>query len=398
MYRQILVDSIEARYQKIVHRDHPRAVINTYALNTLTYGKACASHLAVRSLYQLAQDESHLHPLAVAVLTRDFHVGDGLTGANTHEEASCLRDQLEELLRKGGFNLRKWASNEPSLIVNCAEHPTSTHMSLDLEASIKTLEILWNAREDTLFYSVNIVEQGSHTKRRILSQIAKLYDPLSLLGPVIVYAKSIIQLCWKSGVTWVESVPQNIHDMWIAYQKQLPLLEKLHFPRCLISPNVVNIQMHGFCDASEKAYGACIYLRTTNCEGIVRITLICSKSRVAPVNTVSLPRLELCAAALLANLYSTVRESLLIPVNEFHLWSDSTITLHWLQTAPHRLKTFVANRVAEVQRKTLCCRWRHLFSQDNPADYISRGQLPREFIQIVLWSQGPSWLPLESSA
>nr|XP_023014014.1 uncharacterized protein LOC111503828 [Leptinotarsa decemlineata] len=88
--------------------------------------------------------------------------------------------------------------------------------------------------------------------------------------------------------------------MWIAYQKQLPLLEKLLFPRCLVSPNVVSIQMHGFCDASEKAYGACIYLRTTNSEGIVRITLVCSKSRVAPVSTVSLPRLELCAAALLA--------------------------------------------------------------------------------------------------
>ncbi|XP_074028336.1 uncharacterized protein [Leptinotarsa decemlineata] len=157
MYRQILVDPIDARYQKIVHRDHPRAVINTYVLNTLTYGTACASHLAVRSLYQLAHDEGHLYPLAAVVLTRDFYVDDVLTGANTHEEASCLRDQLVELLGKGGFNLRKWASNEPSLIVNGAEHPTSTHMSLDLEASIKTLGIRWNARKDTLFYSVNIV-------------------------------------------------------------------------------------------------------------------------------------------------------------------------------------------------------------------------------------------------
>ncbi|XP_053597480.1 uncharacterized protein LOC128668441 [Microplitis demolitor] len=396
MYRQIRVHPVDTKYQKIIYRNGPQASINTYTLDTVTYGTASASHLAVRSLHQLAKDEGHLYPLAATVLMRDFYVDDVLTGANSLTEAALLRDQLNELLKKGGFNLRKWASSSPALISNYPEHPTSTHMSLNLEATVKTLGIHWNSREDTLFYSVNLSKFKSFTKRTILSQIAKLFDPLGFLGPVIVYAKIIIQLCWKSGVSWDESIPQNIHEMWVAYQEQLSLLEKLRFPRCLICPGVLNIQIHGFCDASEKAYGACLYLRSTTCEGAVQVQLICSKSRVAPASTVSLPRLELCGAVLLANLYTTVRESLLLAIDDVYLWSDSTIALHWLKTPPHRLKTFVANRVVEVQRMTPHCHWRHLSSQDNPADFISQGQLPSEFIKNTLWPRGPAWLTFNS--
>ncbi|XP_008548603.3 uncharacterized protein LOC103572001 [Microplitis demolitor] len=125
--------------------------------------------------------------------------------------------------------------------------------------------------------------------------------------------------------------------------------------------------------------------------------LICSKSRVAPVKLLTLPRLELCASLLLARLYRTVKPAILKEINESYLWSDSTIVLHWINTPAYRLKTFVSNRVAEIQEVAASCYWRHVSSQDNPADLISRGLLPSEFMASSIWFEGPSWLLQKSS-
>jgi len=106
--------------------------------------------------------------------------------------------------------------------------------------------------------------------------------------------------------------------------------------------------------------------------------LVCSKSRVAPLKRLSLPKLELCAALLLSQLCQAVLKALNKTFGRIILWSDSTITLHWIRTHPYRLKTFVANRVASIQELTSAFEWRHVPSQDNPADLISRGILPAE--------------------
>ena len=100
---------------------------------------------------------------------------------------------------------------------------------------------------------------------------------MGLLGPVIVGAKILIQRLWKAGISWDESVPLDIHTQWIEYKLQLPLLSELHFDRCVVGLNSVDIQLHGFCDASEKAYGACIYVRSTNSMGKHNVSLVCSK-------------------------------------------------------------------------------------------------------------------------
>lgn len=212
-----------------------------------------------------------MYPLASVVVKRDFYVDDLLTGANNLAEAEILRDQLIGLLGRGGFNLRKWTSNHMSLVDDRAMNPETTHRLLDREHTLKTLGSYWNSRDDNLFYSENLTLSKSFSKRSILSQISKLFDPLGLLGPVIVYAKIIIQLCWKSGVTWDESVPQDIYDMWFSYQSQLHLLRRFRISRCLLCPEASTLELHEFCDASVKAYGACLYLRSRSSSGVVHV-------------------------------------------------------------------------------------------------------------------------------
>ncbi|CAK9833170.1 hypothetical protein ANTRET_LOCUS9893 [Anthophora retusa] len=195
MYRQIRVHPNDSLYQRILFRKHPDEKINEFCLDTVTYG------IRIRTLGQLADDEGNQHPAAAAVLKRDFYVDDLLTGANTRQEVAFLRDDLIALLQKGGFLIRKWASN-PSLIPEKSGNPASMHMSLDPTSAVKTLGIYWNSREDVIFYKVNSPESSKPvTKRSILPHIAKLFDPLGLLGPIIVKAKITIQLLWKAEIS-----------------------------------------------------------------------------------------------------------------------------------------------------------------------------------------------------
>lgn len=157
------------------------------------------------------------------------------------------------------------------------------------------------------------------------------------------------------------------------------------------------MQLHGFSDASEKAYGACVYLRTTDTQDKHHCVLICSKSRVALIKNQTLPRLELCAAILLAQLLKATTQSLRLSFSKTVLWSDSTIVLNWINSPPHILPTFVANRVAEIQRITDSSAWQHVRTHDNPADFVSRGQSPQEFLNNQLWMQGPEWLQKDES-
>ena len=398
MYRQVLVHPADANFQRILFRSNPQDSVKTYKLNTVTYGTTCAPFLAIRTLHQLADDEAELQPVAAALVKRDFYVDDLLTGADTQQEACFIRDELVQLLKKGGFILRKWASNDPTLVSDNLGNFTSTHMSLDPDSTVKTLGLQWNCREDCFSYSVDACSPlKKPTKRLILSRISKLFDPLGLLGPVILKAKLMIQILWKAGVSWDESVPFEVNTMWNEYQKQLSTLRNISFDRYVLMSDAHEVQIHGFCDASEQAYGACIYFRSKNSCGKTRVSLVCSKSRVAPLKLLTLPRLELCAALLLSRLIVSVKQALQINFSKVVLWSDSTIALNWIAAEPYKLKTFVSNRITEIQELTANCQWRHVPSLQNPADLVSRGQLPQEFINCMLWKKGPEWLSLEDS-
>ena len=166
----------------------------------------------------------------------------------------------------------------------------------------------------------------------------------------------------------------DIFKSWHQIRSQLKVLNTLEIPRSLISESTdLQIQIHGFCDASEKAYGACVYLRRKDIQNNINVTLICSKSRVAPLKSLSLPRLELCGATLLMNLMNRVLTSLNVKVQKKYFWTDSKIVLAWINSPAHKWQVFVANRVSEIQNSSLPSEWQHVGSKDNPADLISRG-------------------------
>lgn len=179
---------------------------------------------------------------------------------------------------------------------------------------------------------------------------------------------------------------------WQLFFAALADIQTTQVPRWVQYTPQDAIQIHGFCDASEKAYAVALHLRVQHSSGSWSSHLLCAKSKVAPVKQVALPRLELCGAVLLSKLAKNVLPHLSIPDCELVLWTDSSIVLAWLDKHPYTWKTFIGNRVSKIQNNLPRSKWLHIRSADNPADLATRGVSPKNLQTSSLWWNGPQWL------
>ncbi|XP_024874739.1 uncharacterized protein LOC112456441 [Temnothorax curvispinosus] len=397
MYRQILVHPSDVEYQRILWRPTPTSPLIAYLLLTVTYGNANAPNAALRVVDQVAKDEGAECPLAVPVLQLHTYVDDCVFGADDIPLALQTRNQLISLLKKAGFHLRKWASNQPVLLegIDPQDHGLASAKTLEADERLKVLGLKWDPNQDVFRFNVTLVDSVPATKRSILSTIARIFDPLGWMAPVVITAKILMQQLWLLRCEWDNVIPEDLLRKWRDFYFQLPLLKQISIPRWTgYGSDTLSAEVHGFADASASAYGAVIYLRVTHIDGTVEITMLMSKSKVAPLKPMSIPRLELCAAVLLARTIDAIRSALTIAIKFYHCWTDSKVTEAWLSQPPSRWPTFVANRVHEVQTLLPTVEWHHVPSQQNPADLVSRGVPPKDLIKQSLWWTGPDWLKL----
>ena len=146
------------------------------------------------------------------------------------------------------------------------------------------------------------------TKRAILSNITRLFDHLGWLTPVTLEAKKLMQDLWIQKCGWDDPLTHNIHGRWHAYCMPLEALPLVSINRWLGTATGTTSQVYGFADASSRAYAATVYIRMIDNNGNVRISLLITRSMVAPVKTKSIPNLELCGAALLTKLIQHVKK------------------------------------------------------------------------------------------
>jgi len=404
MYRQVWIKKEDRSLQRILWQNCPEDKLRIYELKTITYGTASAPYLATKCLQMLSVHGTSTHPEASRVLANEFYMDDLLTGVETQTEGEELCHQLTDLLSSAGFTLRKWASNSSQILqsIPVDQRDTSGLCSLDINSSIKTLGLKWIPATDELGFCVPIwTEDEQITKRIALSDASRLYDPLGLIGPTIMIAKCFMQNLWAQQKAWDEPLEKELHKQWNQFRQQLSIVKDMRIPRRVVG-STHRIEIHGFSDASMKAYGACLYMKSVSEDGKVSVNLLCSKSRVAPLanskrqKNVTLPRLELSAALLLCHLWQKVKDSLKHEYSCFY-WVDSTIVLHWINSSPSRWKPFVANRVSEIQHLTEPRHWNHVPGDQNPADIISRGMMPSQLQESCLWWHGPEWLSQPSN-
>ena len=224
--------------------------------------------------------------------------------------------------------------------------------------------------------------------------VSGVYDPLGLASPFVMRARLLLQELSRLKIDWDSDIPcafQKASKIWIC---ELEKLTKFHVPRCFkITDENSVLELHYFADASEKGYGVAVYVRQVSKNGDVMFcSLLMSKSHVAPLKSINIPRLELCAAALAVKTNFTLERALSIPITNVYFWTDSTTVLKYIRNETARFQVFVANRLAVIHDGSSVQQWKYVPSAQNPADAITRGQKGEIFLENEPWRHGPCFL------
>jgi len=319
---------------------------------------------------------------------------DICVGAESLEAAKTLQSNLINTLARSGLELKKWASNTPELLEHLRPEDCSGNpLAFEQNEATHVLGMRWNHDQDYFSFSLNNFKMIP-TKRGVLSMIARIVDPLGLLAPAIFYAKLIMQRVWVAQIGWDDQLPSDISEDWCDFYQSLGWLVGIKILRYIGCSAGCIYDLCGFSDASTKGYAAVAYLRVTTNLGSVGVYLLGSKTKLAPMKTSPIPRLELSGAVLLALWLGRIKRSLepQIDISNVFTWSDSTIVFSWLSNIHTSFKTFVSNRIFQIQTTIPVCQWLHARSEFHPADCASRGLRPSKLKEAALYWKGPTFL------
>lgn len=374
---------------------------SAYRMTAHLFGGTWSPSACMYALRRTAREYgAPFHPETVKTLERNFYVDDCLRSVPTIDEGRRLAQQLPRLLEKGGFKLTKWTSNAPAALTPVEKEnlaPASAHPMPGAPADGTALGVYWDTDIDAFCFHAQIPAHNL-TRRGLLSALSSIYDPLGLLGPFMIEARSIVQDLCRLKLRWDEPIPRDAAERWEGWTSLLEEVPKLRFPRCLI-PELMSAPpiLHHFSDASETAYGVTSYLRYLDHQARARVTLVMAKSRLAPMKNHTIPRLELCAATLATRQDEMLRRELDLPLGRSVFWVDSTTVLQYIFNEDRRFLTFVANRVGEIRRRTDVKDWRYVPTEENPADDTTRPARP-EILGETRWQHGPDFLRRQPEA
>ncbi|XP_061913471.1 uncharacterized protein LOC133656402 [Entelurus aequoreus] len=333
-----------------------------YEWQVLPFGTTCSPCCATYALQRHVKDNKTGYEDLVHTVGTAFYVDNCLTCITTADQAKILVDRLCMLLATGGFDIKQWASNDPTVIAHLPAEAKAKSTELWLsqpkqDPEEPALGLRWNCLTDRLEYRHQPVVYSKPTLRNVYKVMATQYDPLGYLIPFSTRAKILIQDLWNVGVGWDEQIqPKTLLEIWTQWESELVYLPQLEIPRCYIPASVDTKtpcqQAHIFCEASERAYGAVEYLRTQDDKGNIHLAFVMARSRVCPCKHAS-PR-TMCS-------------------------SD-------------RSTVFVGTRLAEIQELVEGSTWRYVSTHENPADDLTRGKTLLELTQPNRWGQGPQFL------
>ena len=321
-----------------------------------TSSPACAGFC----LKQTALDYGkHYDQFIRKIVLENFYVDDCLVSVDSTSKAITVLQQLTLLLQQGGFQITKWLTNSEAVLNEIPEVERSKNLqwhNLECTSSDCVLRVEWNHITDEFEVTVKPSKLSPLTRRGILSTVCSLFDPLGIISPVILIPKLILQELCKLGLSWDDPISEEHCHRWQLWLHNLSLLEQVHISRCFKPANfgsVVCAQLHHFSDASQLAFGACSYLRLVDENGRIHCSLLLGKSRLAPLKTVAIPRLELTAAVLAVKLHLLLRNEFNMSISSVTFWCDSTAALQILANSTKCFPTFVANRGATIVRIAL---------------------------------------------
>ena len=363
-----------------------------YRVTRALFGLGSSPFLLGGTLQQHFEMFKERYPDCITELKNETYVDDINIGACTKKETERMKQEAVDIFKDGGFSLDTWHSNVPELegeLTGVSDQTFAKESLGTRHSEVRLLGLLWDKAEDSLAV-VFPQSEDLRTKRVVLRTIAKIYDPLGIVSPVVLIAKIIFRELCDRKISWDQPLPSDLEKRWQVWLKNLPSERKVPraIPRAIPSKreNITSIELHGFSDASGQGCSAVIYAVVKQ-ERNTKQGILVSKSQLAK-RDLTIPRLKLFSCHMVAHLLAnTIKALEQFEIAGKYAWTDSSVCLYWIQ-GDGAYKQFVTNRVRKITEKGF--EWRHVPTSDNPADIGSRGSTSVR--QNDKWMVGPPWL------
>ena len=359
----------------------PESPLITYRFKVVLFGATCSQFLLNATVLHHLSDISDF---TSKELLKNIYV-DNVQNSFTSETAMInFYHNSKTIMSNAGFPLREWSTNSNTLKNVAKENSDGTRDVINGILGMK-----WNTSDDSLSISPQL-SQKAVTKREIVSEVARIYDPLGLFLGVSMRGRMIIQNIWKTKIQWDQKVADEILGEFSGFCADINLLCTLKIQRSLFLGKVLFLDIYA--DASQKAYGAVAYISNET-----QSKLVMARGRVAPIKILTLPQLELTSICLGVKLGKFLIETFAteFEFERVRIWSDSSIALSWIKNQNSKLPRYVANRVKEIKKNLPNGTFGHVSGKTNPADYVSRGVSFKTLKNSDLWWNGPP-LPREN--
>lgn len=338
MFSRIRLRPEDARYHRFLWKDPELERVKVFQMDRVTFGDTCSPFIAISTIMRTAHEFGQGREEAVRAIQNNLYIDDYLDSARTTSEAIARARDVQDILGKGDVHLTKWISNCKELMeALCGDSSLLTfaeeyHLGEDT-IDAKVLGIRWRPHDDVLVFHVDLGETV-FTRCGLLSKMAKIYDPLGLLSPVVTRAKMMHRQLGLCGLNWDDDIPADQKKWWKYWIGQLEEIKSLSISRCLFprEGEIAFSELHTFGDASEEAFAAAVYLWNVYKDGDVTVRIVMAKTRLAPLKTVSVARLELQAALLSARLTTYVGSGLTRPIKRRIFWTDSSCVRNWIRS------------------------------------------------------------------
>lgn len=385
-------------------------VPSQYRIRTLCFGNKHSPFSALYLCFKHAQLNEQQFKLAAYSVKNHQYVDDILTGCNNLKDALKLVKELTDLFASASIQLHKFSSNDPRVLKNLAPHQKA-----DLN-KIKILGVNWDPTKDSFhfkFTDIDINENKTEkfTKRKLLSEISKIFDPAGILNAIILRIKILMQDVHLLKCGWDDILPEPIQTLWLSLRKELVRLNDFELPRYLshgqtTDGNPAQVILVTFCDASIHGYSAVSYILTKFTNNEQTCNFVVAKSRVCPIKMresqdkskiCSVPRLELMSLVLAVRLAAYVKNSLADQLKFDHsfYFSDSSITIMRLRNGFKPYKQWTSNRLKEILSQISADQVLHVPTELNVADISSRPVEVADFLNKKAnntWLHGPQFL------
>ena len=326
-------------------------------------------------------------------IRRSLYVDDLISGGYNSDEVRHFKIKATEIFGEAGFQLHKWHSNDKQLESDDVDETDSEQSYAKQQLGVrpeetKLLGLHWNKTSDTIAVPFP-AKLGDVTKRGVLQTLASIYDPLGILSPITLQGKLLFRELCDRGLTWDHQLPEDLGSRWLQFCGNLPTKMEMNRSLCVYREEIHSIELHAFGDAREKGISAVVYAVVQQPSGY-SAGIIAARSPLAKKDT-TIPRLELVASHMAANLVENVKDALEgLPVTRIMAWLDSKVAFHWIK-GEGNYKQFVNNRVKKIRSKEFIT-WKHIPGEQNPVDIGSHGCSATKLQQQEIWWKGPIWL------